>query len=208
MRLVLISDTHSRHKHLKIPDGDVLIHAGDFTGIGDEKDFIQFNSWLGTLPHKYKLITAGNHDKLAETNRNLAKSLISNGTLLLDESFEIDGVNFYFSPYTPLFRNWSFMLPRSSMKYVWEKIPENTDVLVTHGPPHGILDVVYNRFNVNAGCEALRDRVLEIKPKIHIFGHIHEGRGEFKNKHTHYINASSLNKNYDVSQEHSMQICI
>jgi Icc-related predicted phosphoesterase len=171
--------------------------------MGIQRDFISFNKWLSTLPHKHKLITAGNHDILAEDNGHIAKALITNGTLLLDESITIDGVNFYLSPFSPEFGRWAFMLPREAMKYVWDKIPTDTNVLVTHGPPAGILDEVRrdrydrSRGNIHVGCQALRDRVDIIKPKLHIFGHIHEGRGEFKNEHTHFINASSLSASYD-----------
>lgn len=175
LRIVAISDTHGYHKNLVIPDGDVLIHAGDWShGRGSVRDTADLNAWLGTLPHAYKLITAGNHDMHVQSCPEIAKAMFTNAKLLIDESAVVDGRLFYFSPWTPTFYNWGYMADRGArIRAKWARIPVNTDILVTHGPPHGIRD----QCPQSVGCEELRESVFEIRPKLHIFGHIHEGAG-------------------------------
>lgn len=173
MRIVCISDTHGKHRSMKIPDGDVLIHAGDLTPRGHEKDIKDVNEWLGTLPHKHKIMIAGNHDFQFEINPVNARSWITNAHYLCDESLTLDGVKFYGSPWQPRFFDWAFNKDRGApLKAIWDKIPLDTDVLITHGPPHGILDLTFDK--IKAGCEELLLAVQRIKPKVHVFGHIHE----------------------------------
>lgn len=173
MRIVCISDTHGKHRTMTIPDGDVLVHAGDLTPRGHEKDIKDVNDWLGTLPHKHKIMIAGNHDFEFEKNPINARSWITNAHYLCDESLIIDGVKFYGSPWQPRYFDWAFNVDRGEpLKVIWDKIPMDTDVLITHGPPHGILDMTFEK--IMAGCEELLLAVQRIKPKIHIFGHIHE----------------------------------
>lgn len=114
---------------------------------------------------------------------------------LEDSSVCIEGINFYGSPVTPFFYDWAFNCERGEkIKQYWDKIPENTDVLITHGPPFGILDKTTTGEIV--GCEELAKAVNRIQPKVHIFGHIHEEYGMIAKGETTYINASLLNERY------------
>ncbi len=199
MKVVCLSDTHGKHGQLlhKIPRGDVLVHTGDFQGYGRPSELIAFNQWLGELPHKHKIVIAGNHDKTAyfESINNI-KTLFSNAYYLEDSSITIGGIKFYGSPWTPMFYDWYFMLNRGkAIKKKWDQIPEDTDVLLTHGPPLGKLDYSYSQ-DMAVGCDDLRKKVEEVKPKYHIFGHLHESNGKTRNEHTVFINASICNRRY------------
>jgi len=192
MRLVFISDTHNKHHKMThpIPDGDVLIHCGDISHRGKFKAIKAFNKWLGDLPHPHKIMIAGNHDFYFQNEPVHAPKAITNATYLLDSATTIDGVKFYGSPWSPWFHNWAFNLHRGEpIREKWQLIPEDTDVLITHGPPFGQRDFV-PLAQKHVGCEELMARVLEIKPRVHAFGHIHEGYGRAQNEHTWFVNAS------------------
>ena len=201
MKIVGISDTHGRDVYSPIPDGDVLVHAGDACMRGTESELVLFNAWLGTLPHKHKLYTPGNHDGFVQDHPEEARAILTNCTLLIEEAVEIDGVKFWMSPYTPEFFDWSFMYERANGAEQWAKMPEGIDVLVTHGPPAGILDTVL-RFNKgeyepeSTGCYDLLQRVLKVQPKLHIFGHIHEGYGQQIQHGIKFVNASICTDRY------------
>lgn len=200
MKIVCISDTHNQHEAFKIPDGDMLIHAGDFSSSGRLKELTNFNTWLGTLPHKYKIIIAGNHDFLFEREPNLAKSLITNAIYLEDSGIVLEGLKFWGSPVSPRFFNWAFNRSRGKeIKAHWDLIPSDTDVLITHGPPYNILDKVYSGEKV--GCVDLYNKIKEVMPKVCIFGHIHEGYGSIVENRVTYINASSVNVRYKPVNE-------
>jgi Icc-related predicted phosphoesterase len=189
MKCVVISDTHGMHRKVDIPDGDVLIHGGDILGRGSLLELREFNDWLGELPHAYKLIIAGNHDWCFERDEKASRELLTNGVYLQDESFEIEGVKFYGSPWQPWFLDWAFNLPRGdAIKIKWDLIPEGIDVLITHGPCYGILDKTSSGENV--GCEELLKSLERIKPKFHLCGHIHEGYGILEKDGCAFINAS------------------
>ncbi len=202
IKIVFLSDTHSMHSKIKVPDGDILIHCGDFSGYGTEKDVIQFNAWLGTLPHKHKLVTPGNHDKFCEKYPEQAKALFTNAKLLIDEEITVEGLRIFMSPWTPQFFNWSYMYDRAYGKTVWEKIPEGIDVLVTHGAPFGILDHVMrpamgNWEEESVGCSDLLHRVLDVKPKVHGFGHLHLKGGQIQvEAGTTFVNAAVCTEEY------------
>lgn len=194
-KIVCISDTHGKHNQLTIPDGDILIHAGDVSSIGTVEQVCAFNKWLGTLPHKHKIICAGNHDAIFDKKWVPAKYLITNATYLEDSFTIVDGIKIYGSPYSPEFCNWYFGLPRGEpLKQKWAMIPEDTDILVTHGPPAGILDLAPEGKNV--GCVDLLKRIEEIRPRYSIFGHIHGQHGQLTYGHITYINASMLDEMY------------
>jgi len=188
-RLVLVSDTHGRHRDLRVPDGDVLIHAGDITTFsGEMADLIDYNDYLGGLPHPHKILIAGNHDFCFERHPEQSRGAITNATYLEDDGLTIDGVVCYGSPWQPAFMDWAFNLPRGEpLREKWREIPDNTDVLITHGPPYGILDRTFDGRHV--GCEDLLERVREVAPKVHLFGHIHEARGMKKRGGTVFVNA-------------------
>ena len=195
IRLVAISDTHGLHRHLTIPDGDILIHAGDITGHGQVEQVADFNEWLGTLPHRHKIVIAGNHDFCFEDQPVETAALLTNCIYLFDEAITLDGLYFYGSPWQPWFFDWAFNLQRGAeIRAKWELIPKETDVLITHGPPLGYGDLTSRGECV--GCTDLLESVRQKRPKLHIFGHIHEGYGVKRNQHTTFINASSCNLQY------------
>lgn len=189
--LVLISDTHGIHDPARIPEGDILIHAGDISEAGELYEVAAFNEFLGSLPHRHKILIAGNHDFLFEQQPKEAQTEITNAIYLMDSSVETEGIKFYGSPWQPWFHDWAFNLQRGEeLRRVWAKIPSDTDVLITHGPPAGIGDRVWTGENV--GCEDLRDRVLSLRPRLHVFGHIHEARGIWHTEGITFVNASML----------------
>lgn len=192
MKIVCISDTHNRQMLQPVPDGDILIHAGDATVQGTIDEIRNFADWFLSMPHKYKIFVAGNQDWLDFRNPALANSLVKS---LHDELIEIEGMKIYGSSWQPEFHNWAFGLPRGyQLKKVWEKIPDGIDILVTHSPPKFIKDKNYRGWHV--GCEDLYNRVLKIKPKLHVFGHIHEDYGRTKLDDSIFVNASICNKAY------------
>lgn len=199
MKLVCISDTHSLHRQIrKMPDGDVLIHAGDCLGAGTLDEVEDLNDWLGTLPHRHKIVIAGNHDWAFQETPDLAREALSNAIYLEDNGVEIEGVHFWGSPWTPTFMDWAFMLDRGQpLQERWQRIPDNTDVLITHVPPRDIGDEVAADFgSENVGCLDLLDRIEHLSLKVHVFGHIHEGYGEYSLANTRLINASTCTVHY------------
>lgn len=216
MRIVCISDTHSLHNGMPndLPKGDILIHAGDCTNVGRESDVSGFIDWFKNIDgFKYKIFIAGNHDFAFEQEPTWLNSYIEpnrllehNVTYLEDGSIDIvleefsRPIKIYGSPWQPEFYNWAFNLPRNGdvLKEKWDEIPDNTDILITHGPPHGIRDFVMDRSgSLQVGCELLRERVDEINPLIHIFGHIHGAYGVAYIKDTVFVNASTCNERYE-----------
>lgn len=208
MKLVCISDTHNTLKYIvdRIPDGDVLIHAGDFTSMGTKAEIEEFNEAMGMLPHKHKIVIAGNHDIGFEANPEEAQALLSSVTYLEDSGVEIDGVKFWGSPWQPQFFDWAFNLHRGpQLAEKWALIPDDTNVLITHGPPLGIRDLTHRQGRLamaNTGCKDLQREVLNrIKPKVHVFGHIHESYGVSTIQGIHFINASILNEKYQIQNK-------
>ena len=201
MKIVAISDTHNQIHKMNIPDGDVLVHAGDATYNGTVEEIHRFNEELGKLPHKHKIFTPGNHDFLFENNAEFAKKIMTNATVLMDEEIVIDGVKFYGSPWQPWFYDWAFNLARGEpLAKKWVEIPEDTDVLITHGPPKGQGDLVVRGYE-NVGCEDLLERVIKVKPEYHVFGHIHEGYGMTTGFGVTFVNASSCTLGYNPNNE-------
>jgi predicted phosphodiesterase len=204
VRVVSISDTHTYHNEISLPDGDILIHAGDFSFKGKESEVRDFGEWIAKQPHQYKCVIAGNHDlsfeqKPAEAIKWL---LPSSGVHYLQDtevSLDVNGrvMRVYGSPYQPEFFSWAFNLPRGALlKAKWDLIPEGLDVLITHGPAYGILDMTDGGGNV--GCQDLLEAIQRVKPKIHCAGHIHEAYGMEVMGSTTYINASICNRKYCV----------
>ena len=206
MRIVTLSDTHTLHQRVKVPDGDVLVFAGDMGGHGEIRELVAFNKWLGTLPHKHKIVIAGNHDWCFAKQRKPSEEILTNATYLQDSAVTIDDVSFYGSPWQPEFCDWAFMLPRSSeqLNLCWSKIPTGIDVLITHTAPHGILDVARGH---HVGCEILRVALKRIRPKVHVFGHLHEGYGRIEIDGTTFVNVSVCNEEYEiVNQPQAIEI--
>lgn len=225
MRIVCISDTHNLHHKIreynKLPEGDVLIHSGDCTSRGGRYEVEEFVNWFMNLKgYGTKIFIAGNHDFAFENvNRphhkgdydwfhhlmneeNLSQSDV---VYLEDSEFIINSpefsrpIKFYGSPWQPEFYNWAFNLPRQGpeLERYWSMIPDDTDVLITHGPPHSCRDFVQDRYGVSSvGCELLAFHVERVKPLLHVFGHIHYAYGGVHKKDTLFINASVCDERY------------
>jgi Icc-related predicted phosphoesterase len=207
-RITFISDTHTKHDKLDgfLTGGDILIHAGDLTGRGYITEIENFAKWYDKINnYDTKVFICGNHDFGFEDDYDKVTGLLTgyktidylqDDWLMVGEDYDTM-IKIWGTPWQPEFHNWAFNLPRGEkLKEKWDMIPMNTDILITHGPPFGKLDYVqYN--NINVGCEELMKRVEEIKPKIHVFGHIHEGYGYVFDGNTHFINAAVLNGRYE-----------
>lgn len=193
LRIVCISDTHERD--YSVPDGDVLIHSGDLTFHGGVEELHIELDRLNSFPHKHKILVSGNHDWGFQNQYHKVALFLGPITYLENEGLIIDNLTFWGSPWQPAFCNWAFNLPRGGpLRRIWAKMPDKLDVLITHSPPGGILDLVPGAGHV--GCMDLRERVDKVKPKLHIFGHIHCAYGQYKTKDTHFINASVCNEKY------------
>lgn len=179
-KIISISDTHSKHREVEIPECDILIHAGDFTYFskGGENEIFDFLLWFNEQPAKHKVFIAGNHEILWESKEEYFKNKIPEGIHYLNDSMvEIDGIKIWGSPITPTFYNWGFNKNKGDdILNHWNLIPENIDILVTHGPPKGILD---NSNGEQVGCNDLLDTLHNLPElKLHIFGHIHTSYGK------------------------------
>jgi len=177
LRLVCIGDTHGFHRKLDLPAGDILIHAGDFDGRSVEA-VDDFNGWLGTLPFRHKLVVAGNYDLLFDRKPKLARAHLTEATYLQDSGVRLEGLNFWGSPVSSVMgEDWAFSRERGfAIRKHWDRIPEKTDVLITHEAPYGTLNKndILGRHH---GCQNLLGALLRVKPKLHVFGHVHGGHG-------------------------------
>ena len=206
MKLVAISDTHNRAEQVVIPDGDVLVHAGDLTMKGSEGELRQAARWLGGLRGRFGAVVAipGNHDFGAERDPAACRTLFEEHGIiwLVDEAAVVDGVTFYGSPWQPWFMDWAFNFPRrdggSAARAAWAKIPAAVDVLITHGPPRGILDQTAD--GDHAGCPYLLTAIEERRIMAHVFGHIHECYGQEHRNETFFVNASTCDLKYRAVQ--------
>ena len=199
MKIVCISDTHTKHSSLLLPKGDVLIHCGDFGNEGSLKEAQLFFDWFDKQKFSYKIAIAGNHDllftkKVQEEVKKIQKSCI----YLQDEVFSLNGVKFYGSPWQPQFPEWGFFLNEGEeMKKKWQFIPDDLDVLITHTPPYKMRDSFLDSLGVfrkNIGCKELLKKVRLIKPKYHLFGHIHYSYGRNEEGGIQFINCSSCDE--------------
>lgn len=203
-RIVCLSDTHNLHDQINVPNGDILIHAGDSTNRGTAEEIYNFAKWFSNLPHKNKVFIAGNHDFFFEDD-GLEKETIDfffPNCIYLQDSFAlIENLKIYGSPWQPRFFDWAFNLNRGAeLAEKWKLIPEDTDILITHGPPNGILDEVPRLYSIeNTGCEELRKRVEIVRPKLHVFGHIHCGYGQVEDFGVKFINAANCDEQYNAT---------
>jgi len=185
-KIVFISDTHEQHEKVKVPPCDILVHAGDLTYRGKEEKVDQALRWLNKQDAKHVVVIAGNHDWLFQTEPEVAKELLAA------------------SPWTPAFCNWAFNADPADIFKHWDLIPSGLDVLVTHGPPKGILDRAAPQLvppTPELGCYDLKIAVIQTKPKIHVFGHIHGGANLQQRLYkdgTEFINASVVDEAYKV----------
>lgn len=203
-----ISDLHGAFP--KLEGGDVLIMAGDCTTNNTVPAWCKFFEWFARQQYKHKILVAGNHDGILVGSKKDKPFLLfrsENGTCdyLIDESVTIGDFKIWGSPWTPEFYDWHFMKKRGEeLREVWQKIPDDTDILVTHGPPFGILDK--NKMGKPCGCEELAKAVERIKPKLHVFGHIHGGYGRMERtwadgSKTIFVNAAHMDEDYEPENE-------
>jgi Icc-related predicted phosphoesterase len=196
MKIAIFSDTHTSHRKLNVPDSDLLIFAGDMTCCRTDREVADFNDFLCSLPHRYKIVVAGNHDHRLAADPDKAKSLLSGAIYLQDEAVQIEGITVYGTPWNPQFNAYAcdaFALPRGeALREKWEMIPKGIDILVTHVPPSGVLD---RNGPVSQGCADLAAAVAALQPKYHIFGHMHNRHGLVKYGETSYINCNVQGKN-------------
>jgi predicted phosphohydrolase len=189
LRLVLLSDTHELHREVDVPAGDILIHAGDFTMFGRAKaDITDFLDWLKGLPQRHKILIPGNHEFLLEANLS-GRFALGDAQVLINEGIEIEGLRIWGSPVTPLLGGAFGLSVPEDREEIYAQIPKDIDVLVSHGPPFGILDSD-PASGLHSGCRQLLDAVTRVKPELHIFGHIHGAYGVFPTEHTTFVNAS------------------
>lgn len=198
MKVTCISDTHNYHDKIKIEETDILIHSGDATGRGSLSEMKSFFSWLERQPSKWKIYIAGNHDFLPEKDPSLFRMLLAEHPQVIyleNSEVTVEGIRIYGSPITPRFYDWAFNADSPLLRKAWGSIPSGIDILVTHGPPFGILDKTDEE--INAGCKILLHEIqTRIKPKYHLMGHIHEGYGSKVIDGITFINASSCNRKY------------
>jgi len=209
MKITTISDTHNQHLHIPsdwLEGGDVLIHAGDVSGRGTQKEIEEFLQWFNELPYTHKIMIPGNHDFWFEkVNNFVVNEMLSekypNIIYLNDSGVEIEGIKFWGSPVQPWFYDWAFNRVGADICKHWDLIPLDTQVLITHGPMKGFLDMTLR--GVSTGCPYLLEKVSEIKDlKLFVCGHIHEayGRIDFPDGGV-FVNASTLNFNYNVQNK-------
>ena len=204
MKVCCVADTHCVDLEcLNLPDADVLIHAGDWTFRGSVAEVAQFNVYCGKVKDKFKYgiyVVPGNHDFLAQNQAHLCKDMLTNCHMVIHEVVEIEGKKFWFCPWTPFFHDWAFNAYEDKLKDIYGMIPDGVDVLVTHGPAYGIFDEVCQDFKQKfLGSHALLDQIQLVKPRFHVFGHIHQGYGMKRVGDTIFVNAAVLDNHYQLT---------
>jgi Icc-related predicted phosphoesterase len=202
-KIVMVSDTHNKHNQIVLPEGDILVHSGDFSGQGKQSEVKNFFKWLTKQSEIFEhiIFIAGNHELSFEDKASWVDELIEglpkNVHYLEDSEVVIDGMKFYGSPWQPEFYNWAFNLKRGlPLAEKWGLIPEDVDFLITHGPPKYMCD--YMPWDLtNIGCNDLLERVMFVRPKLHVFGHIHVGYSYKEYEGILFINASTCNEAYE-----------
>lgn len=187
MKILHLSDTHGCHRLLKdMPEADVIVHSGDFTMNGTESEAIDFLNWYCDLTYANKIVISGNHDDCLY-GANI-EGLDVNIHFLCNSGIRIDGLNFYG---VPMFMG-DCITERQAVNI--EKIPDHTDVLITHSPPFGVLDF---DDNINYGDELLLKKIMEIQPRLHLFGHIHAQHGVVTKNGIRFSNGAIMSSTYD-----------
>lgn len=220
MIITVISDTHGKHNQITqdLPGGNLLLHAGDISSMGYQHEVQQFCKWFNNVEnYDHKIFIAGNHDWGFQNNVEKIMEIVNSYKTvdyIQDEELVLyfdgpngdlpeDNIRIYGSPWQPEFYNWAFNLPKNGNELAakWDAIPDNTDILITHGPAFGVLDTVAGKMWDNLGCQLLTNKIKTIKPKIHLCGHIHSGYGYFFDGDTHFLNASVLNEAYQYTNK-------
>jgi predicted phosphohydrolase len=204
MRIVLWSDSHGLHEQCVLPEGDMLIFAGDIGARGTLEELESFNAFLGRLPHPHKIVVAGNRDYFFERRPEESRNLLTHAEYLQDTEITLGGMRIFGSPWQPPFMNTAFNVPRGeSLREKWALLPDGIDILVTHTPPRGIGDRTESGLSV--GCADLLDAVQRIRPRLHVFGHVHEAYGEYPRDGIRFCNASVMDAAMRIS--HPAIVC-
>ncbi len=192
MRLVAVADTHLFHEDLDVPDGDLFVHAGDLCRHGSLDELEVAAELIRSLPHSHKVVVAGNHDWSFVHHPEESRRILGDGVIYLEGvAATIAGLRFWGGPWQPEYNDWAFNLPPgAALAEKWAHIPAGLDVLVTHGPPMGIGDGgSYGAGRL--GDDALRDRVRAVRPRLHLFGHIHDSGGAWQIDGTLFVNCTT-----------------
>lgn len=208
MKIVCLADTHGMHNKINVPDGDILIHCGDIVPNEHPVHYMNFARWFEQFPHQYKILVPGNHDLALEDEPKMFR--YDKFIVLIDSYIKIKGLQIYGTPYQPHFMDWAFNVYSDKKRIgIFNKMPENLDILITHCPPRGILDK--NKQGESCGDNVLAEIVKVKKPKYHIFGHIHHSYG--MGKHIliddnidkkdiiEYVNCSVLDDDYKLKNK-------
>ncbi|MFW5847666.1 MAG: metallophosphoesterase family protein [bacterium] len=204
MRIVFLSDIHSKFDQLKnLPDGDIIIIAGDVTSVGYLTEVEYFVEWFNNLNYEYKIFIAGNHDFLFEKQPFLVKEILKSKDIIYLEDSEIiiNGLKFYGTPISKIFNEWAFNRNDEQRELHWSNIPDDVDILITHELPYGILDNLHDFTHM--GCHLLKHQyeMQRIKPLVHVFGHNHYSYGIEQHDDTLFINASILDERYYIKNK-------
>ena len=213
VRIVCVSDTHSQLRKVEIPDGDVLVHAGDLTRAGTVNDLARQFKLLNKMPHEHIVVIAGNHDHGLQRIPQLVKLYRQRYPRVryLDAVKErVAGIKVWGSPWTPWFFDWAFNFPRGSAGddeavLHYSGIPDDTQLLITHGPPRGILDQLDDKGSkpfAHVGSIALRDRINGLAAlRAHVFGHIHSQYGSQRHGNVLFVNAATCTEQYKPTNQ-------
>lgn len=201
MKITIISDTHGLHRQFPPLQGDVLIHCGDMLNLRDKDPAVlsDLDNWFGEQDFDLILCTGGNHDILLEDHVRQHGNPFKNAIFLQDQSYVHNGINFYGAPWVPDLSGHAFYQDAKGLRNKWSLIPSETDVLITHTPPSGILDQSSRGYEL--GCEYLSQELIRVAPTLHCFGHVHASPGMVKKGRTTYVNASSVNSQIELARE-------
>lgn len=190
--VTVISDTHLRHRELQLPEGDILIHCGDMFSLAarDPAHVDDIDEWFGRQKFDQILCVGGNHDFALEAALTDYQQPFRNACFLHDDAFQFAGLHIYGSSWVPNLPNHAFSGDAAKLRSAWSAIPDQTDILITHTPPLGILDM--SSRGKSCGCPMLLEELARIAPKVHCFGHIHASAGAEQKGDTHFFNASSI----------------
>ncbi|QIF05256.1 metallophosphatase domain-containing protein [Roseimicrobium sp. ORNL1] len=185
--LCVISDTHKKHRQITIPPCDILIHAGDFCSFqqGDAETLEDVDRWFAESPARHVVCIGGNHDFMLQSR----EFRFAHATLLEDSAIEFEGLSIYGAPWVPDLSGFAYYADEEMLQENWKAIPAGIDILITHTPPQGILDVPSSG-GLHLGCPHLREELKRIQPRLHVFGHVHAGHGTHLGEMTRSINAA------------------
>lgn len=199
IKIVAISDTHNQHRKLRLPPGDILIHAGDATNNGSEAEVGAFGYWMQRQPFRIKIFVPGNHDFLFETVPEMACQMLPGVRVLIDSWTTALGLKIHGTPWTPQFSDWAFMASEEHLPRYFERIPNGLDILISHGPPLGVLD--QDDIGDHIGSRSLRNAVRAKKPLRLICGHVHFSAGVSAIEHTIVYNVASCGEGDRITRE-------